>query len=234
MSPAKFNVDEDPARRVIHGPRPSPLKINKDSHFIHKTSSSSSSSSILDVAPVAVKQQQPQKRQQPVIIYTYSPKIIHTQPRDFMALVQKLTGQYPTEGRGGGGNGNGNGNDSASLNQKESRSSRKIMAGGSGGVSRDNDNESSSVLTSDEINGGGGSGGGGDSIKIGNSNSSSTLTVSNPFFGDIPLFTPNGGHDFFCSPRPVYRFQDTLSSSPNMGASLSPSFLEFMKGLPDY
>lgn len=233
MSPAKFNVDEDPARRLIHGPRPSPLKINKDSHFIHKTSSSPSSSSIHDAAPVAVKQQQqPQRRQQPVIIYTHSPKIIHTQPRDFMALVQKLTGQSRTEGRG---RGNGDGNDSASLDQKESRSSRKIiMAGGGGGVSHDNDNESSSVLTSDEINGGGGSGGGGDSIKIGNSNSSSTLNFSNPLFGDIPLFTPNGGRDFFCSPRPGYRFQDTLSPSPNMGASLSPSFLEFMKGLPDY
>ncbi|KAL2462841.1 uncharacterized protein Fot_54078 [Forsythia ovata] len=33
----------------------------------------------------------PQPRQ-PVIIYTYSPKIIHTNPRDFMTLVQKLTG----------------------------------------------------------------------------------------------------------------------------------------------
>nr|GMC69489.1 VQ motif-containing protein 20-like [Ipomoea batatas] len=33
----------------------------------------------------------PQPRH-PVIIYTHSPKVIHTQPKDFMALVQKLTG----------------------------------------------------------------------------------------------------------------------------------------------
>lgn len=47
-----------------------PLKINKDSCYIKKS----------------------QQRHHPVIIYTHSPKIIHTNPRDFMALVQKLTG----------------------------------------------------------------------------------------------------------------------------------------------
>ncbi|CAN4088839.1 unnamed protein product [Withania somnifera] len=56
----------------------SPLKINKDSYYIKK-----SSSSLFN---------QEQQRHQPVIIYTHSPKIIHTHPRDFMALVQKLTG----------------------------------------------------------------------------------------------------------------------------------------------
>ncbi|WZY95152.1 hypothetical protein YC2023_067481 [Brassica napus] len=32
------------------------------------------------------------KHSQPVIIYTNTPKTIHTNPKDFMALVQKLTG----------------------------------------------------------------------------------------------------------------------------------------------
>ncbi|KAK9062758.1 hypothetical protein SSX86_019948 [Deinandra increscens subsp. villosa] len=31
----------------------------------------------------------------PVIIYTHSPKVIHTHPRDFRSLVQKLTGYTP-------------------------------------------------------------------------------------------------------------------------------------------
>jgi hypothetical protein len=32
----------------------------------------------------------------PIIIHTYSPKVIHTQPDDFMSLVQKLTGSSDT------------------------------------------------------------------------------------------------------------------------------------------
>ncbi|XP_065854827.1 VQ motif-containing protein 8, chloroplastic [Euphorbia lathyris] len=66
MSPApKFQ------QTAMNGPRPSPLKLNKESHLIHKSS----------------KQKNP-----PVIIYTQSPKVIHTPATDFMALVQRLTG----------------------------------------------------------------------------------------------------------------------------------------------
>ncbi|PHT46143.1 40S ribosomal protein S7 [Capsicum baccatum] len=79
----------------------SPLKINKASHLIRKSSSnslipSSSSSSSLYNAVVAttIPHQQPRH---PVIIYTHSPKVIHTHPRDFMALVQKLTGLSPED-----------------------------------------------------------------------------------------------------------------------------------------
>lgn len=50
-----------------------PLKINRDSCHIKKPSFE-------------------QQQRNPVIIYTHSPKIIRTHPRDFMALVQKLTG----------------------------------------------------------------------------------------------------------------------------------------------
>lgn len=64
----------------VNGIRPSPLRINKDSHVIQKSSSLHK-----------VKQEQNQQRQ-PVIIYTHSPQVIHTNPKDFMALVQKLTG----------------------------------------------------------------------------------------------------------------------------------------------
>ncbi|KAH7852369.1 hypothetical protein Vadar_024017 [Vaccinium darrowii] len=67
---------------------PSPLKINKDSHFIKKPPTS---------PPPATSSAAKPPHRQPVIIYTHSPKIIHTHPRDFMALVQKLTGQSPSD-----------------------------------------------------------------------------------------------------------------------------------------
>ncbi|XP_028806843.1 nuclear speckle RNA-binding protein B-like [Neltuma alba] len=61
----------------LQGPRPTPLKINKDSHKIKK--------------PPLPPQPPPR---QPIIIYTVSPKIIHTTPSDFMSLVQRLTGSH--------------------------------------------------------------------------------------------------------------------------------------------
>lgn len=70
-----------PINSIIHGPRPSLLKI--------KTPSS-----------LSTQRQQKQKHQSkdmndPVIIYVASPKIIHARPQDFMALVQSLTGRSP-------------------------------------------------------------------------------------------------------------------------------------------
>ncbi|XP_042461997.1 protein MKS1-like [Zingiber officinale] len=66
-------------RQEMHlkGPRPSPLslKVSKDSHTIRK--------------PLAAP---PPPHRDPVIIYSVSPKVIHADPSEFMALVQKLTG----------------------------------------------------------------------------------------------------------------------------------------------
>ncbi|RDY09112.1 Protein MKS1, partial [Mucuna pruriens] len=67
-------------KRELQGPRPTPLRINKDSHKIKKP----------PVAPPPAQPQAPPR--QPVIIYTVSPKVIHTTPSDFMSLVQRLTG----------------------------------------------------------------------------------------------------------------------------------------------
>ncbi|KAK4277510.1 hypothetical protein QN277_015500 [Acacia crassicarpa] len=61
----------------LQGPRPTPLKINKESQKIKKP----------PLAP-------PNPPRQPIIIYTVSPKIIHTTPSDFMSLVQRLTGSH--------------------------------------------------------------------------------------------------------------------------------------------
>ncbi|KAG2663173.1 hypothetical protein I3760_16G015300 [Carya illinoinensis] len=71
-------------RRELQGPRPAPLRVHKDSHKIKKP-------------PLAPPQQpsqpQPTQYRPPVIIYTVSPKVIHTSPRNFMNLVQRLTGR---------------------------------------------------------------------------------------------------------------------------------------------
>ncbi|XP_047051523.1 protein MKS1-like [Lolium rigidum] len=55
----------------LQGPRPTPLRVHKDSHRIRK--------------PTA-------QVRQPVIIYTVSPKVVHAHPAEFMSVVQRLTG----------------------------------------------------------------------------------------------------------------------------------------------
>ncbi|KAL4273068.1 hypothetical protein GQ457_13G010590 [Hibiscus cannabinus] len=69
-------------RKELQGPRPTPLKVRKDSHKIRKP----------PLAPQLSQQQPPPQIRPPVIIYTVSPKVIHTNPSDFMNLVQRLTG----------------------------------------------------------------------------------------------------------------------------------------------
>ncbi|KAJ3681531.1 hypothetical protein LUZ60_016020 [Juncus effusus] len=71
-------------RRELQGPRPTPLKVRKDSHKIKKP----------PIAPPAPQQaaQIPVQHKPPVIIYAVSPKVIHTNPSEFMSLVQRLTG----------------------------------------------------------------------------------------------------------------------------------------------
>ena len=218
MSPPKFHVDhheEVPRWEMIKGPRPSPLKINKESHVIHKPSFSSSPSSVSDcVATTMYRQQQ----RQPVIIYTHSPKIIHTEARDFMALVQKLTGQT----------GSNDDDDQTAALPKAQKSEESLCAKGNDHnkvmkpVGHD-DNESSSALTDKNY---------GD-IKSSSSSFSPILDQNNPYFADIPLFTPNSAN-FVCSPWPVYRYPDSAFVSPNIGNLMSPSVLEFLKGLPDH
>ncbi|XP_059455724.1 VQ motif-containing protein 8, chloroplastic [Corylus avellana] len=229
MSTAKFHVDDDGnSGRDIKGPRPSPLKINKASHFIHKSSSSSSTSmsSVLSDSAAPARQQQ----RRPVIIYTHSPKIIHTQARDFMALVQKLTGvsrpndDEPTAQPDHHHHHQPHKSDIKSLSL-EGGNDRNVKP-----VSHD-DNDSSSALT-DENCGGGGKGSS-SSFLSPNLNLNQNQNQTNQYFADIPLFTPNSS-SFYCSPRPVYRYPDSSYASPNVGNSMSPSVFEFLKGLPEY
>ncbi|KAF3785496.1 VQ motif-containing protein 8 [Nymphaea thermarum] len=67
-------------RAPVQGPKPAPLKMKKDS------------GGMIRKPPVPP----PTQRRSPLIIYIKSPKIIHTKARDFMALVQRLTGKSPT------------------------------------------------------------------------------------------------------------------------------------------
>ncbi|EXB91953.1 hypothetical protein L484_001827 [Morus notabilis] len=80
MDPSDFPPGKFP-RKELQGPRPTPLKISKDSYKIRKP-------------PLAPQPSQPPARppRQPVIIYDVSPRTIHTNPSDFMDLVQRLTG----------------------------------------------------------------------------------------------------------------------------------------------
>ncbi|KAI4988478.1 hypothetical protein ZWY2020_030108 [Hordeum vulgare] len=78
----------------LQGPRPPRLSVSKDSHKIRKPPvvplPHGHGARQLQVAP-ANRHQQAQPRA-PVIIYDASPKVIHTQPGEFLALVQRLTG----------------------------------------------------------------------------------------------------------------------------------------------
>ncbi|KAF9682728.1 hypothetical protein SADUNF_Sadunf05G0138800 [Salix dunnii] len=89
MDSSDFPSSRSP-RKELRGPRPPVLKIRKNSQKIKKP----------PLAPQP-SHQPPQIQQQtqprpPVIIYTLSPKVIHTNPNDFMTLVQRLTGSSST------------------------------------------------------------------------------------------------------------------------------------------
>ncbi|KAL3528035.1 hypothetical protein ACH5RR_012691 [Cinchona calisaya] len=95
MDTPEFSTGGRPSpRKELQGPRPTPLKVSKDSHKIKKP-------------PVAPQLHHPplprlhpstttdHQLRQPVVIYTVSPKVHHTTVNDFMNLVQRLTGPSP-------------------------------------------------------------------------------------------------------------------------------------------
>lgn len=96
MDPPEFCTGGRPSpRKELQGPRPTPLKVSKDSHKIRKP----------PVAPQPHHPPQPLlqpsaavNNRQPVVIYTVSPKVIHTTVNEFMNLVQRLTGPSPRPG----------------------------------------------------------------------------------------------------------------------------------------
>ncbi|XP_020573583.1 protein MKS1-like [Phalaenopsis equestris] len=80
------HLDLSPRRQLqLQGPRPSPLRVSKESHKIKKPPLPPPQ---LDPPPIAPSQDS----REPIIIYTISPKVIHVEPSNFMDLVQRLTG----------------------------------------------------------------------------------------------------------------------------------------------
>ncbi|KAI4357810.1 hypothetical protein L6164_001734 [Bauhinia variegata] len=200
MSPAA-SFHEQP-KKVINGPRPSPLMIKRESHLIRK-----SSNSFAETKPHQV--QQPRN---PIIIYTYSPKVIHTKARDFMALVQRLTGLSPKARV----------SSAASLPpQPQHEATEKF---GSKPIKQEQSvsegNKSSSGLTVEEA------------FEKGSVNIQLFSPLSNVGFAEFPLFTPNSSDFFRSSPQQVHIFPD--SPFGNLASLISPSGLEFLKELPEY
>lgn len=218
MSPSKFYVDDRDKKEMTNEPMALPLKINKESHFIQKSSSSSSSCNSSSSLSAGGKHNHnrttpPPAQRHPVIIYTHSPKIIHTKARDFMALVQKLTG--------------------LSRSDDEAPASEGKKSGGNNvkGHAHEHDT-SSSVVTEENSSGVGGI----MDVHVHSSSSSSAISPAfdppNPYLADVPLFTQNPSSDYFCTARPFYRYPDHMFSSPSMVNTISPSVLEALKGYP--
>lgn len=207
MSPSKF-CDHGSARRwEIH---PSPLKINKESHLIHKSpssysssdsssscniSSSSSSSSYHVASDALVTTMAEVKRQQkqPAIIYMQSPKVIHARASDFMMLVQKLTGYSQSD------------EDEIGWPQPENvdNDQKEIAL----------DEKESSPSPPLQIN-------------LDNCRATDASPPS-LYLMDVPLFTPNSTNLFLSQHSRPYVL-------PDAGNSISASFLEFMKQLPEF
>ncbi|KAL5544785.1 hypothetical protein UlMin_008569 [Ulmus minor] len=188
MSPSQYHAKRNVTNTTTTPFCPPPLKINQESHTIKKSSSSPPSSSTAS-SPAATKPL-PQQQRSPVIIYTHSPKVIHTHPRDFMALVQKLTGQShpedtpppPTTKKPEAG---------ANLSS-EANKNTKIN-------NTNDDNESTSVITDENC-----------SSEQSQVINSGFVAQPNPYLmNNYPIFGSNSG-DFFCPNQPFYNYPDPL------------------------
>ncbi|KAK9073112.1 hypothetical protein SSX86_007435 [Deinandra increscens subsp. villosa] len=90
MDSPDFPAGKSP--RSLQGPRPAPLRVHKDSHTIRKPPVAPVHHHHHQPPPHHHHQPPPPQHRPPVIIYTVSPKVIHTNPNEFMTLVQRLTG----------------------------------------------------------------------------------------------------------------------------------------------
>ncbi|XP_034571478.1 uncharacterized protein [Setaria viridis] len=222
------------------GSRHAAFKVHRDSHSIHKAtasppSSSSTNSSVSSSSNAAItstshrpppapapRPQQPRPpQQQPVIIYTHSPKVIRTNPRDFMSIVQKLTGlDSPGPARG-------------------APPAARVAAGSAAAAAQDESSSSSSESCANAH-------GAGPPPPY----ADSQLMPPPPAPPDIPLFAPDAsGLQQLCAPRGLYgQFPpvDAAALGPvmsanvsgaggiNGGAVFSPSMVEAMRTFPDY
>ncbi|XP_016453795.1 protein MKS1-like [Nicotiana tabacum] len=113
-----------PTRRgELQGPRPTPLKVNKDSYKIKKPPVAPPPHPLPHTAALAPSTSQ---NPQTVIIYAVSPKVYHTTVSDFMSVVQRLTGSSTSSmepSTSGASSGDGNLSPAAKLASIEKASS---------------------------------------------------------------------------------------------------------------
>jgi hypothetical protein len=180
-------------KKIINGPRPTPL-------MIHKPNSSHKPQRVL-----------------PIIIYTQSPKIIHTKAHDFMALVQRLTSMSPT-----------NQLLPRQHEVSENNFESSLLLDGSNNIGDETTSTTSSIVKREHI----------DINEKGGVTSNVDDQQHSPsnnmmYFVDMPLFTPTS-YDFFCSKssRSIYQFSD--SPYGILGSLISPSGLGFIQDIPEY
>jgi len=174
-------------RKEPQGPRPSPLKICKESQKIRKPAP----------AIAAVPSMPIINRPQPMIIYMQSPQIIHAEVQDFMTLVQRLTGRS-----------------SSSSGTRNSDHSEDLTADHDFTMKNDSNQEIGCRACETEANENGPSAVTSASIVAATSAlspfspnflfPSGRLNFSPSVLKDLPLMTPNSDHLFY-SPRDFYR-----------------------------
>ncbi|KAF7819882.1 VQ motif-containing protein 20 [Senna tora] len=219
MSPTRFHPKREILTHNHHTALcPPPLKIHRDSHSIKKSSSTSSASSTLVNKPI---------QRHPVIIYTHSPKVIHTHPRDFMALVQKLTGLHRSD--------NNNNNDAGAADPPPPPPQQQPAKQEGGGAENykkacaNEENETSSVIT--EENNCSSSAGETQVNSCFMTNPPILDAALNPYMTNLPVFPPNSA-DLLCSNQPFLNY-DSLFLSHNIRNSMNPSTAN-LEGMNDF
>jgi hypothetical protein len=256
MSPTS---PRQPGAGAAAGARHAAFKVHRDSHSIHKgaataspPSPSSTNSSFVSLSsnaaaiststnlhrpPPAPRQRQPRpqpqpQQHQPVIIYTHSPKVIRTNPTDFMSIVQKLTG---LDSPGGG----------------PARGAPPAARATAAAASQDESSSSSSESYANATHAAGPPPHYADSQLMPPPPGAPPLDA-NFMARDIPLFAPDasGLQQQLCAPRGLYgQFPpiDAAALGPVMSANVngasginggavpfSPSMVEAMRAFPDY
>ncbi|KAL3654419.1 hypothetical protein CASFOL_004100 [Castilleja foliolosa] len=217
MRTPKFHVS-DVINEVINDPHSSPLRINKDSHAIHKSSSFPSHHHRPISGGGSAKHA---AKRPPVIIYTQTPRVIHTQAHEFMTLVQKLTGlDRAGEEKDDQIHTKSDQSESTIDNGSMSKEDKDSVHNNNNNYVWYEENESSSDLTTDEKIVAH------DSSPVSSMYKVSSMNNMNPYLIDPPFYGP-GSSDFLCSssrPNSIFR-------SPSVG---NQSFMDFVKGFPDY
>ncbi|OWM89227.1 hypothetical protein CDL15_Pgr010514 [Punica granatum] len=237
MSPS--HLHEDPQRDRVKGSSHPPLKISKDLHCPMKRSSPSSSSSSSSSQQSSMSSTSSSSgsalingsrsgggpsrgpgahQRQPVIIYTHSPKVIHTQPQDFMALVQKLTGLCHPEDSDGQPPPHPQSNKEPSSDNPDNINKNNFSL--FGGISNADETEASSVITEEN-----------NSINIAESQVINSTFLPPPIYEghpnlymtSFPVFNPNSSPDFLRPNQSNFysSYGDRLYFGPNIRSTFT-------------